>query len=278
MKVSSSIRIFSLAASIAIVAGTAAAQTSAQRDSLQRAEDRYSACMTMADQVPDKAINMALAWIADGGGVPARHCEAYGLSRMGEHAEAAARMMKIAQDMRIGRDMPIRMGARVVATAEMLADMYGQAANAWLMAGEIIRAEDAIDVALTLSPDNSAQELDLLLDRARIAAADKDFSLALKDLELVSKADPGRKDILVLLASAARGTGDYTRADQVLAEYLAVFPNDPAGQLELGNLRHAQGDKAAARTAWLRVLLLEDSGINADAARANLEKMDVTAE
>lgn len=269
-----SISIFAGLASLVLMTPAAYPQSR----NAERGEDRYAACMTMADRVPDKGINMALAWIADGGGVPARHCEAYGLSRMGEYAEAAARMMQIAKDMRVGKDMPVRMGTRMVANAEMLADMYGQAANAWLLAGEIIRAEDAIDIALSLSPNGTQQDLDLTLDRARIAAADNDFALALKDLEFVQKGDPGRKDILVLIASAARGVGDFTKADMTLAEYLAVFPDDPAGHLELGNLRHAQGDKGAARKAWLAVLALEEEGINADAARANLETMDVNTD
>lgn len=234
--------------------------------------------MDMADRVPDKGINLALEWIAAGGGVPARHCEAYSLSRMGEHAEAAARLMKIADDMRFGRDMPVRMGKRVVATEPMLADMYGQAANAWLLAGEIIRAEDAIDLAVTLSAKGTSQEYELVLDRARIAAAAEDFTLALQDLDFVMKADPGRKDILVLVAAAARGTGDLDRADAALQGFQKAYPKDAAGFLELGNLRHAQGRIEDARKAWIKVLLIEEAGESAKAARANLEKMDVKQE
>ncbi|WP_231727248.1 tetratricopeptide repeat protein [Kordiimonas lipolytica] len=274
MKTKASITIFLLVAStVAITSLTgAAAARSAVKD-----EDRYANCMDMADRSPDKGINLALAWIADGGGVPARHCEAYGLARLGEHAEAAARFLKIAEDMRIGRDMPIRMGKRIVASAPMLADMYGQAANAWLLADELVRAEDAIDLALTLAPKNTPQEYELVLDRARIAAADEDFQLALRDLDYVLKGDPGRKDILVLVAAAARGVGDYGRANQALEAFQAVFPNNASGYLELGNLRHAEADRKAARQAWLKVLLLEDQGPSADAARANIEKMDVQA-
>lgn len=241
-------------------------------DKVIKEEDRYAACMDLADRSPDKGINMALEWIADGGGVPARHCEAYGLVKLGEHAEAAARLIKIAEDMRLGRDMPIRMGKRIVASAPMLADMYGQAANAWLLAGELVRAESAIDLALTLAPKNTPQENELVLDRARIAAADEDFELALSDLDRVLKGDPGRKDILVLVASAARGLNRFDRAEAALSEYLSVFPNSATGYLELGNLRHAEGKVDEARKAWLQVLMLEESGKNATAARLNIEK------
>lgn len=268
MKTLMSIPTFALAASL-LTGNVMAAD-----GDMTREETRYARCMDMADRSPDKGINLALAWIADGGGVPARHCEAFGLSRLGEHAEAAARLMEIAKDMRVGKDMPVRMNKRVVATAPMLADMYGQAANAWLLAGEIVRAEDAIDLALSLAVKRTAQEYELMLDRARIAAADEDFSLALNDLDYVLKGDPGRKDILILVAAAARGVGQFQRADLVLAEFQAAFPENPAGFLELGNLRHAQGDFPAARKAWVKAVLLEEAGPNAEAARANLEKMD----
>ncbi|MEX0298069.1 MAG: hypothetical protein AB3N28_03295, partial [Kordiimonas sp.] len=140
-----------------------------------RDELRYSECLDLAERAPDKAINDALIWQNAGGGIPARHCEAIGLSHMKEYAEAAIRLEKIAEDMRVGKGMPVRFGKRLVATSPMLADMYGQAANAWLLAKEMVRAETTIDIALSLTAERTSQEADLLLDRARIAAADEDF-------------------------------------------------------------------------------------------------------
>lgn len=270
MKRSSTILIFAALSSVALMPGTLHAQTSD--------EERYGACVTMAERVPDKAINLALAWQAEEGGVPARHCEALALFHLKEYAEAAARMMAIADDMRVGKGMPVRGGKRLVANAALLADMYGQAANAWLLADEIVRAEDAIEVALALVPHHSPQGRELMVDRARIAAADRDYELALQDLEAVLQLDTNRTDILVLIASAARGVRQYRRADEALAAYFKSYPDSPAGLLELGNLRHAEGKMDEARAAWIKLLVASGEGPEADAARLNLEKLDLQIE
>ena len=235
-------------------------------------EDRYTFCMDLAEKSPDKAINEALIWQNELGGVPARHCEAYGLFAAGEYREAAARMEAIAEDMRIGRDMPVRAGKRMVATAPMLADMYGQAATAWLLASEITKAEAAIDIALSLAINGSTQEADLFVERARIAAADDDYGLAFEDLKRVYKNDPQRKNLLVLIAAAARGIGNFVEAIRAVEEYIDIYPSETNGYLEYGNLMDAMGKQGDARKHWLTVLELSETGPDAEAARANLER------
>lgn len=263
-----------VARSLTVFAALASGNIAAAQSSV-REETRYSDCIALAEKAPDKGINNALEWQLMGGGVPARHCEAVGLFHGREYAEAAARLEGIAEDMRIGRGMPVRGDRRSTANAAMLADTYGQAANAWLLAGEIVRAEAAIEQALALVPEKTALEQALRLDRAHIAAADEDFTLALSELEAVLAADPGRVDILLFIASAARGIENFVRANEALKAYMAIYPDAPAALLELGNLRDAEGDKAAARKAWLKLLSVEGAGPNADAARANLERIDV---
>ncbi|UTW55512.1 lipopolysaccharide assembly protein LapB [Kordiimonas sp. SCSIO 12610] len=251
---------------------------SAMQDEFQSDEQRYAKCLDMTEKAPDNAVNEALIWKGQGGGVPARHCEALGLFYLGEHEEAAVRLERLVDDMRVGRDMPVRLGKRIVANAFLLAEIYNQAANAWLVAGEIVRAEEAIDNALSLTTENSPQEREFLIDRARIAAADDNFEQAYTDLKAVSAADPGRIDIMLLLASAARGTDRLDEASQALSIYQKVYPDDPSAYLEYGNLKHAQNDFDAARQAWLKVLLLQGDGANADAARSNLEALDLNVD
>lgn len=237
--------------------------------------ERYNRCISLAQRAPDQGINAALEWQLLGGGVPARHCEALALFFDKEYSEAAARLEAIAEDMRIGRGMPVHDDKRATANATMLADTYGQAANAWLLGGEIVRAESAINQALALVPENSTLELDLRVDKARIAAAEEDFTLALSELEAVWAVDRRRIDIMLLLASAARGIENYTRAQSALTAYMNAFPGDPSAFLELGNLRDAQGDSDGARKAWLKVLAITETGPDAEAARTNLERIDV---
>ncbi|MCJ9429910.1 tetratricopeptide repeat protein [Kordiimonas marina] len=265
----------SLQFSLPAVAAPSPKDATALLSSLKSDEERYSKCMSLAEQSPDAGINMALVWQGQGGGVPARHCEAIGLFHEGEYGEAAARLMLIAEDMRTGKDMPVQDDKRVVADASMLADMYDQAANAWLLAKETMRAENAIDMALAVVEKGTSQQQELKIDRARIAAADHDYDLALRDLRDVQKADPGRDDILILIASAARGLGKYDQAKVALDNYMKTHPDNSTAYLEKGNLAYALGDKDGARQAWVKVLLLTQKGPDAKAARDNIEKMDL---
>lgn len=256
-------------------AGIALLPETVQAQTAESSEERYAECAAAARQAPDRGINAALEWQLQGGGVPARHCEALGLFFAQEYAEAAVRLENIAEDMRIGRGMPIRNGKRLTASASVLADTFAQASNAWLLAEDVDRAMGAIEQALALVRSNTPLERSLLVDRARIAAADEDFGQALSDLETVLAAEPGRVDILLFLASAARGVENYIRANWAIGRYLEVHPDDPSGYLELGNLRDAEGAPTEARKAWLKVLALSEVGPDADAARANLERIDV---
>ena len=255
--------------------GLAPASLQSDRQSDSEQQDRYNLCLNLVEKVPDKGINNALEWQLEGGGVPARHCEALGLFYAGEYSEAAVRLEGIAEDMRIGRGMPVRGDERATATASMLADTYGQAANAWLLGGEIVRAEASIGQALALAPPRSRLERSLRVTRARVAAAEEDFTLALSELEKVLRAEPGRTDLLLFVAAAARGTADFSKAEGALNRYIKLYPVDPSAYLELGNLKDALGNSVAARQAWLKVLTLAEIGPDADAARANIERVDV---
>ncbi len=266
----------SMAISIAILMLAASPDNAYAQPNEQEDEQRYARCVDTAQRAPDRGINQALVWQLDGGGVPARHCEALGLFFAGEYAESAIRLEGIAEDMRIGRGMPVRGDERTTATASMLADTYRQAANAWLRGSELERAESAIEQALAIVPENTALQLSIREDRAYIAAAAEDFLLALEDLDLVYRSDRKRTDLLLFIASAARALGEHDRAESALTQYLDAFPDDPSAYLELGNLKDAVGNAEQARAAWVKVLTLVQSGPDADAARANIERLDVT--
>jgi len=63
-----------------------------------------------------------------------------------------------------------------------------------------------------------------------------------------------------------------------LARALALEPENTEGLLERGILRRLAGDETGARGDWLRVLALDPESPTAEAARANLEKLDVAVE
>lgn len=267
----------SLMALVAPLQG-AAAQSVTVEGRGSAGEARYIECLDMAEKAPDRAIDMALAWKADGGGVPARHCEALALANDGEYAEAAIRLEGLVEDMRIGRDMPIIGGKRLTADADFLAEVYAQAANTWLLADETFRALDAIDAAIDLAPPQSPAELAYRVDRARIAAADGDYTLAFNDLARVRIYDPARKDILLFLASAARAIGRYEEASTSLDAYDEAFPDDPVSVLERAHLMDSLGKPEEARKLYLKVIELAGETSLAEAARSNIERLDFKPE
>ena len=249
-----------------------------QSDAMLALEKRYGRCINLADLAPDKAINSALEWQAGGGGVPARHCEAMALARLGEFGESAARLERIAEDLEFTKGLPRSKGKSPAAGPIVAADVWHQAANVWLLGSELDRAADAIDKALALVPRESNRASQYLIDRARISAAEGDYASAYEDLRSVEKKDPARRDILLYIASAARQLGYLDEADFALGVYIPTYPEDPAGFLELGYLREEQGRKSAARQSWLKVLDLDGDSPAADSARAALQRHALVSE
>ncbi|MFQ5773424.1 MAG: hypothetical protein ACE5GS_02790 [Kiloniellaceae bacterium] len=221
----------------------------------------YADCMALARARPGDALDRALAWDALGGGEPAKHCAAVALIGLGRYEAAARRLERLAQDM-------------VAATRGLRAGVLAQSAQAWLMAGEAARAVAAQSAALTLDPDN----VELLIDRSIALATAGSYWMALDDLNGALDLAPERADILILRASAFRYLDALDLAGDDIERALRLDPDNPDGLLERGILRRLAGDAARAREDWLRVLEIADGAPAADAARANLEKLDVNVE
>ena len=221
--------------------------------------DEYGACMDLASRDPEEAFDKALAWRDLGGGNAARHCVAKALMGLGQYDEAARRFEALAQGIK--------------AEPAFKAQILGHAAQAWLMDGETERAREVLAAALKLKPG----DIDLLVDRAVVLATQGKYQDAIKDLDRAIAGAPFRAEVLVFRASARRRLGDLESAETDVARALALDVNHPDGLLERGILRRLRGDDDGARRDWLKVLGLVADGPLAEAARANIEKMDVKA-
>jgi tetratricopeptide (TPR) repeat protein len=223
----------------------------------------YERCMKLAKEDPAAARDLAETWRGRGGGHPADHCFAVALIGLRQYKDAAGRLEKLAQAM-----------AR--APASLRAEVLGQAAQGWLLAGDPARAYAADGAALALRPgDGDLLIADLLVDRAEAAGAAGWFDKAIADLDRVLKADPARGDALIYRASAYREQG---RLDQALADIDAALkeaPDSVPALLERGNIRSLRGDVGGARQDWVRVALLAPGSAAEAAARANIERLDV---
>lgn len=216
----------------------------------------YERCLGLLAGDPDGARAMAQAWAAKGGGDGAAHCLALSLVAEGEPEAGAAALEHLA--------------ATSLAAPALRATLYGQAAQAWMMAGLPARAEAGLTRALVLAPDDP----DLLVARAGAAEALGHYQAASDDLDVALRADTRRADALVLRATARRHLGRLDAARDDVARALAEEPDNAEALLERGILRQRRGDVAGARADWQRVMDVAPDGAAADLAEQNLALLD----
>src|SRR5271156_5217493 len=194
-------------------------QPAAPRDAAVEAAT-YDRCMKLARKNPDEAQNLARAWHERGGAHPADHCAAVALIGLKQYKEAANRLEALAQAM-------------TTAPVALRADVLDQAGQAWLLAGDPVRAYTAAGLAVSLQPSDP----DLLIDRAEAAASAGYYDRAVTDLDRVLKTHPDRVDALIYRASAYRALDRLDPAPAALDKAVAAAPHSAAALLERGNIR-----------------------------------------
>lgn len=241
---------FALVSLFTVLAVPAIAQT------VDPAEE-YRACLALAAEAPEQALEKAGRFEGLGGGVAARHCRAAAWAAMGKSEAAASLLEQLAQESR--------------ASAVIKASLLRQAARAWMDAGQVERVQGVLNAALSLAPGDPG----LLEDRALVKAEGGDFWGAVDDLNGALEAQPDRLSALVLRAAAYRRLEalDLARTDMDRAAGLA--PQAPDVLLERGHLALAEDRRGEARDLWMGLLRRYPDTPVAAAARAALEAMDV---
>jgi len=221
------------------------------------AAGRYDDCVALAARDPARALDEATAWGPDGGGAPARHCQALALIGLGRFGDAAAVLDELA-------------AASAEAPADHRALLYAQTGNAWLLADQADRAEAAFDGALALVPATPT----ILIDRARARAEQENYWEAVDDLGAALDIDPERTEAYVLRAAAYRRLGIAELARDDVKRALALDQDNPDAVIERALLALSAGDATAARSDFGRVLVTAPGSPAADIARAFLAELD----
>ena len=216
----------------------------------------YEKCMSMLAGDPEGANTFADAWQATGGGEGAEHCYALAQLQLG--------------DVENGAELLEKLAAKSKAPAVARATVYGQADQAWLMAGEPARALAAATLALSLSPDDP----DLLIDRSVASATLGHYTDATDDLTHALELDARRPDALVLRAAAWRHEGQLDLAQDDVDRALTLDPENPEAYLERGILRQRRDDRAGAKADWLQARTLAPDTATSDLAEQNLALLE----
>jgi tetratricopeptide (TPR) repeat protein len=217
---------------------------------------KYARCLRLAKAQPAAGESFAAAWQQRGGGHPAWHCRAVALFGLGRYREAANSFDALAQAM-------------ALAPAALRAGVLDQAGQAWLLAGDPVRAYADCGAAVALRPDDP----ELLVDEAETAAAASYYNKAVEALDRVLEADPKRLDALIYRAAAYRALHRLGPALADIQNALATAPNSVPALLERGNIRLLDSDIAGARHDWMRVTRLAPRSAAGRAARANLARL-----
>ena len=215
---------------------------------------RYTECMKLARKEPLKALPAAEKWNAEGGGLGARHCVAVAMFQAGKYLQAAAQFESIARDM--GLERP---GLR--------AELWAQAGQAWIEAGQADKASQAQTRAIELK----GSDPDLWIDRGLSNAAMLAWPRAISDFDQALRLRPDDVEILVLRAAAWRNARNTNQALVDAGRALRIAPDHTEALLERGFANLAGGDRARANDDFNRVLrIVPPSSDSARRAEAGL--------
>lgn len=191
-------------------------------------DDTYSQCLAVVRDNPEGAIQAANEWRLRGGAEEARQCLGQAYARLERWEPAATAFEQGALEAETARN------ARAV-------DLWTQAGNAWLAAGDAARARKAFGAALASPALTSELRGEVHLDRARAAVAQDDLPAARADLDEGLKLVPADPFAWYLSAALAAREGDRDRAARDIAKADALAPGDST----IGALK-AQIDAASA--------------------------------
>jgi tetratricopeptide (TPR) repeat protein len=230
----------------------AAAQVAGPVDT---AENRYRNCLSLARTAPARAAGQAQAWLGSGGGSRAAQCLGLALSAQEKWAEAATVFEAAAKDAESKQDR--RRG-----------DLWVEAGNARLAAGDAAAATKAFEAALATKTLAPQLEGEVHLDLARAAVALGDPAAARvridKGLALVPKDPFG----WYLSAALARKQNDLATAKEHIAKAVSLAPDDASILLEAGNIAGLAGERDAALGLYARAARIAPGSDAGKAARA----------
>ena len=147
---------------ITSMTGIMGGSASAQKLADPKQHLKYQRCIQLSKSDPDAAFDMAIAWQDFGGGDAASHCVAAALIGLKIYNESALRFETLAQSSKN--------------EAAVRANILSQAAQAWLLDGNLNRAESVLNAALAIQTNDP----NLLVDRAVVYADMKKYAEAIQ--------------------------------------------------------------------------------------------------
>ncbi|MBA2920944.1 tetratricopeptide repeat protein [Sphingomonas sp. MAH-20] len=222
-------------------------------------------CAALLKQDPARALDVANGRILQGGGFSAKQCAALAFAALGKWPAAAAAFEQAAHEA--DRD-----------ELDVVGDLWVQAGNAHLAAGQAREAVGAFDAALLSGRLSGLASGETHLDRARAQVALGRLPEARIDMDDALRLVPQDPLAWLLSASLARRMGDLDRAGKDIGEASRLSPDDASVALEAGRIALASGSADAARVAFEGAIKVQPGSEAAQAAQAELDRLKGAAQ
>lgn len=222
-------------------------------------QERLNQCVALATSSAKLGETAATRWRSEGGGYRAKQCLGVAYANQDRWDAAASAFEEAAHDSETSK-------------AARSADIWAQAGNAWLAAGDAAKARRALDAALVTGTLSGQALGEVHLDRARARMAGGDAEGARGDLDRALSEAPADPLVWLLSASLARLDNDMKRAKSDIDQALQLSPDDARVQLEAGSIAARLNDEPGARSAWARAIELAPGSDVAEKARKALEQ------
>ena len=200
---------------------------------------RTAACKALIKSDVLAAVDQATVWAERDKSVPARQCLGLAFVAVERWAPAQTALELAAAQAEAQHD-------------GRAAELWSQAANAALAAEQPAKAREDLDHALAtpgLAPTLAGEAW---VDRARADVALNDMGQARTDMDKGLALVPQDPFAWLLSATLARRQNDLPRAQKDIIVAVKAAGDDPAVQLEAGNIAAAGGQMDAAKAAWTR--------------------------
>jgi len=218
---------------------------------------RVAACQKLIQADPKAAVEQATAWADRDKSVPARQCLGLAFVAIERWGPAEAALAQAATQADADHD------ARGFS-------LWSQAGNAALAGDQPAKAREDLDHVVAASAAPATLRGEAWVDRARADVALEDLAQARTDMDKGLALVPQDPFAWYLSASLAHKQKDLARAQKDIGTALKSAADDPAVQLEAGNIYAAAGQPDAAHAAWTRAAQLAPDTPEGQAAKAAL--------
>jgi tetratricopeptide (TPR) repeat protein len=185
--------------------------------------ERFAQCLAQIETNPADAYETGMAWAAEAQSVHAYRCAAMALIAQNRFDDGARRLQSLASAVN-----PENTALR--------SELWSQAGNAWLLAREPGQARSNFTRAITTIESDPQQLPDLLIDRARAYAMERDWRLAEEDLSRSLDIRPNDPLALRLRAAARMNQRSYDLAQADARAAIRLEPSNEENTLVLGDV------------------------------------------